>query len=167
MNEYFFNLIYGLSGKNSALDFIGVFLAEYLIFILFLFTIAYLFYKKSALKDYLYILIVSFIAWIASQLIKTFHFFSRPLDNTSSFPSGHTTLAFALAFSFYFFIYKKNKNFLNKIIVIIIVIIAALVGIARVYTGKHWPFDILGGAILGFLVPHLFYQYKIKKIRAR
>jgi undecaprenyl-diphosphatase len=61
----------------------------------------------------------------------------------SSFPSGHSTFAFALAFSIFW--YDKKSG-------IIFIILAILVALGRVLVGVHYPLDILFGALLGFLV---------------
>jgi undecaprenyl-diphosphatase len=166
MNEYLFYFFYNFYGKNKVLDFIGFFLAEYLIFFIFLFVFIYFFYKKISWQNYFYILIVSFLSWIFSQIIKMFHLFSRPIDpSASSFPSGHTTIVFALTFYFYYFIYKKNKNLAAKILFLALIMMSGLIGVARVFLGKHWPFDIAAGAILGYLTSSLFYvlNYKFNK----
>lgn len=61
-----------------------------------------------------------------------------------SFPSGHTTTIFALCgvVSFY---YRSNK------IRTIALVAAILVGFSRVLIGIHWPADVFGGAILGWI----------------
>ncbi len=63
----------------------------------------------------------------------------------SSFPSGHTTVAFAAATVF-------ASEYKNKPLVPIIAYTAAgLIGISRVTENKHWTTDVVVGAALGFL----------------
>lgn len=63
----------------------------------------------------------------------------------SSFPSGHTTVAFAAATVFA----MEYKN--NPLIPIISYSAATLIGLSRITENKHWATDILAGAALGFL----------------
>jgi len=58
----------------------------------------------------------------------------------ASFPSGHASVLFALAFSAFAF---------DKLTGWLLVAVAALNGFARIYAGVHWPTDIIGGALLG------------------
>ncbi len=64
---------------------------------------------------------------------------------SGSFPSGHTSNAFAMAFLlanvFKTDIYTTTMFF----------IIAGVVGITRIFLGKHFLVDVVGGAILGLV----------------
>jgi len=63
----------------------------------------------------------------------------------SSFPSGHTTIAFATATVF-------AKEYKDKIIVPVIAYSAAtLIGLSRITENKHWATDVLTGAAIGFM----------------
>ena len=63
----------------------------------------------------------------------------------SSFPSGHTTVAFAAATVFAL----EYKDHL--IVPIIAYSAASLIGLSRITENKHWSTDVLAGAALGFL----------------
>lgn len=58
----------------------------------------------------------------------------------TSFPSDHTTLAFAIAVAVWQF---------NRRAGIALLIFGMLVAVARVYVGAHYPGDVVGGAVLG------------------
>lgn len=60
-----------------------------------------------------------------------------------SFPSGHTALAFALAFVFYRLSAHKHRVYG--------LVVAALVGFSRMYLGVHYLSDVLGGIVIGYL----------------
>ena len=60
-----------------------------------------------------------------------------------SFPSGHTTLAFAVAFI--------ACRILPKRYSIPALLIAALVAFSRLYLGVHYPTDILGAICVGYI----------------
>jgi membrane-associated phospholipid phosphatase len=89
-------------------------------------------------------------------------FYKAPKDANgkrlnSSFPSGHTTVAFAAA-TVYAMEYK------NKPLVPILAYSAAsLIGLSRIIENKHWATDVLIGAALGFfngrLVVNNYHRY--------
>lgn len=65
--------------------------------------------------------------------------------SNSSFPSGHTTAAFAAATVFA--VEYRNKPYIP----IIAYSIASLVGVSRITENKHWTTDVFAGAALGYL----------------
>ncbi len=61
-----------------------------------------------------------------------------------SFPSGHTTTAFAVATVLAIFNKDKKKS-------LWLLVAAALVGFSRIYLAQHFLLDVISGAILGTL----------------
>ncbi len=63
----------------------------------------------------------------------------------SSFPSGHTTVAFAAATVF-------AKEYKDKVYVPVVAYSAAtLIGLSRITENKHWATDVLTGAVIGYM----------------
>ncbi|MGI8634064.1 MAG: phosphatase PAP2 family protein [Segetibacter sp.] len=80
----------------------------------------------------------------------------------ASFPSGHTTAAFAAA-TVYAMEYKDKP-----LIPILSYTAATLIGLSRLTENQHWPVDVLAGAMLGYLsgrqVVNNFHRYsKLKQ----
>jgi membrane-associated phospholipid phosphatase len=66
------------------------------------------------------------------------------LTGRNSFPSGHTTTAFA-TFSLLAFATR------NKFVQLFFFVVAVVVGYSRIYLGAHFAEDVLAGAALGFI----------------
>jgi len=64
------------------------------------------------------------------------------MTKSYSFPSAHATNFFALA-TFFALFYPRYKWWYFST--------AFIVGLSRVFVGVHYPFDVLGGFILGVL----------------
>ena len=60
-----------------------------------------------------------------------------------SFPSDHSTGAFALAAAILFY---------DRIAGLIVLVLGVLLAFARVYVGTHYPGDVVGGAVIGIAV---------------
>jgi membrane-associated phospholipid phosphatase len=121
-------------------------------------TAALLFYYKR--KQQGLALLYSFlISGIAVQIIKNLVNSPRPklffeagqylhfidgvsLANNSSFPSGHTATAFALATVMV--LMMKDKSW-----TLLILIATVLVGYSRIYLAQHFLLDVLIGAVIG------------------
>lgn len=75
----------------------------------------------------------------------------------NSFPSGHSTTAFALFFSFLF----MSENKFNKFIFLVLACLAAF---SRTYLSQHWLVDIYFGSIIGFSFALFFYILFYSKV---
>ena len=69
-----------------------------------------------------------------------------------SFPSGHTTTAFAIFTMLTLFARNKNWGF-------VFVILAWLTGYSRCYLFQHFPEDILGGVVIGVFSSIIVYTW--------
>lgn len=63
----------------------------------------------------------------------------------NSFPSGHTTSAFAFAFMLLYITWGTKRAWIG----ILALSCAVMVGLSRIYRGVHWPSDVIAGACFG------------------
>jgi len=156
-----YQLISQLAGKYPILDFIAIFFAQYLPWLVGFVFVLTLLLKKSHYDrlriGFFWILSMILASGIISPLIHYFFFRPRPFvafgtnpliamaADAASFPSGHTIFFFTLATVAWLSMNKKWGAWL--------MVVAVLIGLARVYVGVHFLLDILGGAVIGFLVP--------------
>lgn len=167
--------INNLSGKFWLLDWLGIFLADYLGYLLvFIFLILLL--KEKNWRQRIYFASLASLSVILSrgiitEAIRFFYYRPRPFaalgieplinhGTGGSFPSGHAAAFFALALAVFYLNKKCGLRFLGA---------AALIGLGRIFAGVHWPSDILAGAIIGLISVIiiknllLFPETKIKK----
>ncbi|MGN6560006.1 MAG: phosphatase PAP2 family protein [Candidatus Nitrosocosmicus sp.] len=115
--------------------------------------------KKAAIIISLVIIVLIPIGAIAKQVIERprpiipVNDFLIPADSEFSFPSGHALIVSAAA-AVSLALFRDNKKKLT--LSLIFTLEAALVCISRVYVGGHYPFDVIGGILLGVGVASVF-----------
>jgi membrane-associated phospholipid phosphatase len=87
---------------------------------------------------------------IGIEVLKSLFKTVRPNGGSRAFPSGHTAAAF-LGPCFLIARYQMNGTAL----VSGMTLMAAAVGVGRVWVKAHWPIDVVGGALLGYLTSSL------------
>ncbi len=160
-----FTLINQFAGKWHLLDALMVAMAKYgpLLFVILL---LYLWFKKSEDGKQAAILTVLSLAaaLLVNQIIGHIYFRPRPFvfhnvnlllpkSPDPSFPSDHATLSFAIA---------TLVLFWNKKIGVYTGALGVLIAFARVFVGTHYPFDVLGGAIIGSTTSYFVWNLKPK-----
>ena len=68
------------------------------------------------------------------------------------FVSSHSANAFAVYPLFVILIFGFNEFEKRRKYITVAFVLASLVAYSRIYNGVHWPADVIGGAILGYLV---------------
>jgi undecaprenyl-diphosphatase len=70
---------------------------------------------------------------------------------TSSFPSGHSTMAAAVYLTLGMVASRfVSRRRLKVLFISMAIFVTAAVGVTRVYLGVHWPSDVLAGWAVGF-----------------
>ena len=90
------------------------------------------------------------------NLVRTIPLFPKMIEPPGlkfSFPSGHSLRTVFLC-SFILYLIKKSKrlsSWQKKILSFIFVFFTIIMLYSRISLAEHWPSDVLGGAILGYL----------------
>ncbi|MED4204933.1 undecaprenyl-diphosphatase [Neobacillus mesonae] len=161
MNYDLFKSINQFAGHHPFLDGLmaGVTNNALMIYAIVLLLI-WFFGKDQYKKTVVYAAITGAFALLINFIIGHMYFEPRPfvshkvnllVDHAAdaSFPSDHTTGAFALALAV-LFVHRK--------IGIGMLLFAFLTGLSRIYVGHHYPFDILGSIIVSLVISTVVYK---------
>jgi undecaprenyl-diphosphatase len=107
-------------------------------------------------------------SYILNFILKQIFHRTRPIEyflvkqGGLSFPSGHSMVTMSLYSTIAFLLAKKVKDKgKRRLIYTISFVMICLMGISRIYLGVHWPTDIIGG----FLIGYVFYCLSITLIK--
>lgn len=102
--------------------------------------------------------VVLVLATLSNMILKRFVDRARPdiehlvSVETLSYPSGHAMSAMAFyGFLIYLFYRFKMSPFLKGMGIVLLIFLILSIGISRIYLGVHFPSDIAGGFIAGFI----------------
>ena len=156
MNQTLFTYIHQFAGRNPIFDGIGIFFADYLVYFLVL-GFLFLVIAEHGMRKKWYRLAEGALAVLLSrgiitEIVRFFYHHPRPFDfygftplvseSGNSFPSGHMTFLFALGMAIWYANRKWGIGYF---------ILSLIIGVARIYVGVHWPYDIAGGMLIGIV----------------
>ncbi len=162
-----YHLINSLAGHHSIIDKIMSFFAQYALELyVVLFILAWFTLPKPESQKRHALVVAGFSGILAlcfNVLIGHFFFRPRPFvalpkgtftqliphSTGTSFPSDHTSGSFGFAAGSW----RKTSLWVRWSFTIL----ALVVAFARVYTGVHWPTDVLAGVVIGILSAKLMW----------
>jgi undecaprenyl-diphosphatase len=175
-----FNTIHSLSGQSRLLDFFGIFCAKYLIFVIGGIVLGWWLELHKTKPTFAWPIegkkkwlifgnfsMAALTAFFLNYVLGFLKFRERPYINLKvarlvnpmsekSFPSDHAAVAFALALTVFF----RNKK-----VGAVLLLLALLVGWGRIYTGVHYPIDVVGGILVGLAAAALMRWVVFRKAR--
>jgi undecaprenyl-diphosphatase len=172
LNLAIFHFINNAAGYYHDLDLFMVFLTTYLSYaivsMVVLYVGVYLPIRRSAPIDRLRslaqggeLVFVLAATWFVVQTIKVLTAHPRPFAALTdiivllpqqtgySFPSAHAAITVAVA---------TTISFTHRRLGLLLYAFAFVVGMSRIYTGVHYPIDVLVGILLGIIIPYLIHM---------
>ncbi|MEU8263680.1 phosphatase PAP2 family protein [Micromonospora sp. NPDC048999] len=152
MNYHLFQLINAAAGRNDQIDDVFEWAAVWLIYVLGVAAaVPLLGGLRQARAALVRVAAVLGVAFVAGQVVAAVSSEVRPFQTHSvhqliphdpgpSLPSDHATAAFAVAFAVGAFLSWRWGAALS--------VLALVIGFARIWTGVHYPADVLVGALL-------------------
>lgn len=150
-----FNINNLMTNFYKAITFLGS--TGFIVFLCIFFLILFIFLKK---KNYgIIISCVLIVSTLVNNLLKIIFCRERPnvlklvVEDSYSFPSGHTMAAVSMYGILMYLILKSNINKKLKIMLsILLCIIPFMVAISRVYLGAHYITDIIGAYLMSIIL---------------
>ncbi len=171
MDLALFNAIHSFVGITGITDWLGVLIAQYLPYAMGVAAVVFI-AKRPTLREKLWTFFYMALTVILSrgtitEIIRFIWNRPRPFlvlgftplisESSASFPSGHMTFFFAIAFVLFMFDKKWGTWFF---------VLSSIVGVARVFAGVHWPSDIVGGVIVAY-ISFLIVKFALKQFEPK
>jgi undecaprenyl-diphosphatase len=163
MNYKLFQAINQHAGHHPFLDGLMVFVTQYaLVLYALVLLLIWVLGKEKYKFSVVYAVITGGLGLFINFVLGHIYYEPRPFVThhvhlliqhvkDSSFPSDHTTGAFALAFAVLFRHRKIGFGML---------LFAILTGISRVYVGHHYPFDVLTSIVVALITSSIVYKFR-------
>ena len=114
---------------------------------------------KKNIRQSIFLLVNTLGSFTLNFLVKQVFQRSRPFDfflveqGGLSYPSGHAMVVMSMYLAIFYLLTRNIQNDSKGILIgVFIGSYIILMGISRLYLGVHWPTDIVGGYILGYLL---------------
>jgi len=165
LNLALFHLINQYAGLNPVIDTLAIFAAEYMPIVVILALAILWIAKGNNTRDViLYGVYAAIIGLVINYIIGLVYFHPRPFmiglgtqlfqyPAETSFPSDHTTFMVSIALMFLYF--KETRVY-----GVILLILGLIGGFARVFSGVHFPLDILGSIMVSIISTLIIFQFK-------
>ena len=121
-------------------------------------VLVYNMYKKNIFES-IFLLVNTLGSFLLNVLLKQVFNRVRPFhlslveQGGLSYPSGHSMVVMSMYLALLYLLIReeerKNKKLLLKGLAGVYIL---LMGLSRMYLGVHWPTDIIGGYIIGYLL---------------
>ncbi|WP_246942929.1 phosphatase PAP2 family protein [Bacillus pinisoli] len=165
MDVKLFRGIQKLSGRSTLLDVLMILIsnrARYIYFFIVLFMLIKKGYGKRLTTEAFISLLISLFM---NTTIKLFYYRPRPFikrkvgilipsKKDSSFPSKHTLLVFTVSTIILFY---------ERTVGLVMTGLSILTGLSRIWTGHHYPSDILASAVAGSLTSYFVHHFTSQK----
>jgi len=164
IDQQTFLAVYDFINSIAWLESLSFYIARYGILV-FILVIIYIYYRPGSdqqkirdKKAILYLMLSLALAFLADEVINLLKVRHRPfvsfpnqvaklnvIQDLTSFPSTHTIFVFAISVSLWLSEFKRCA--------VPLFFLSILIGLSRIGVGVHYPFDILGGVVLGVIIP--------------
>ncbi|BFT74108.1 undecaprenyl-diphosphatase [Paenibacillus sp. P36] len=161
MDYQLFQMVNGLGRTMDVLNPVMRMFASYAEYVFYIGIVIYWFTRHQIQRQMVaQSLLSACVVFACSGIIGHFFYRDRPFVThtvlqliehpaNASFPSDHATGAFVIAASIWIFRRKEGMVWL---------VLAACIAFSRVWTGVHYPSDVLAGAVLGIAAAAVVHQ---------
>ena len=165
LNLALFHLINQYAGLNPVIDTLAIFAAEYMpVIVILALAILWILKGNNSRDVILYGIYAAIIGLVINYIIGLVYFHPRPFmiglgtqlfqyPAETSFPSDHTTFMVSIALMLLYF--KETRVY-----GVILLILGLIGGLARVFSGVHFPLDILGSIMVSIISTLIIFRFK-------